>query len=118
LVIAGKAEVRELLERVLRMDGHEVIAPPDAEAAAAILQNSMEKLDLILMDRRMGGKGFEQVIEKTASDPRAIFFSSWGRRPKGENLPDSSDADLSLMQPFSVARVIETVRETLQLRKA
>ena len=118
LEIAGKAEVRELLERVLRMDGHEVIAPPDAEAAAAVLQNSMEKLDLILMDRRMGGKGFEQVIERTASDPRAIFFSSWGRRPKGENLPDSSDADLSLMQPFSVARVIETVRETLQLRKA
>jgi CheY-like chemotaxis protein len=118
LVIAGKAEVRELLERVLRMDGHEVIAPPDAEAAAALLEDSMEKLDLILMDRRMGGEGFTRIIQRTASDPRAIFFSSWGHPPNGGHLPESSDADLSLMQPFSVARVIETVRETLQLRKA
>ena len=92
-----------------------VMAEDGVEAVEAV---ERERFDLILMDRRMGGKGFEQVIERTASDPRAIFFSSWGRRPKGENLPDSSDADLSLMQPFSVARVIETVRETLQLRKA
>ena len=58
----------------------------------------------------MCGEGFARVIQRTVSDPRAILFSSWGHPPKEEHLPDSSNADLSLMRPFSVSRVIETVR--------
>ncbi|MEE8110383.1 MAG: ATP-binding protein [bacterium] len=117
LVIAGKAEVRELLDQVLRMDGHEVVAVPSRHRAIKALQNDSRQFDLILMDRRMRDQGLSRAILNAPSEPTVISFSSWGRPSNEKYGGDSRDGDLDLSKPFSIAQVIETVRETLRQRR-
>ncbi|MBI2881862.1 MAG: GAF domain-containing protein [Candidatus Tectomicrobia bacterium] len=115
LVAGGKAEVRDLLERVLRMDGHEVVATGGGRAALGLLQREPGGFDLVMMDQRMKRQPVFRQVQASFPGTPVVFFSGWGLSSEEEDAALPRDSNLALSQPFSLARVIETVRETLQL---
>ncbi|MFQ5692303.1 MAG: GAF domain-containing protein [Nitrospinota bacterium] len=114
LVVEEKPEVLELLERVLRMDGHEVAAVSQRGEALEILRNDPRRFDLVMTDRRKDGKAFSRAVRSISSETPVVFFSGWGQPGGGKPAGGRREADLSLAEPFSIVRVVETVRETLR----
>jgi len=67
LVADDASSVRSLFERLLRMDGHEVVSAPDGQAALDAVQHT--RPDIILLDVAMPGIDGLEVCRRLKADP-------------------------------------------------
>ncbi len=119
LVVDDEAEVRTLLESVVKNGGHEVLTAADATAAWELLK---EKPEALLIDIDMPGEsGVEFVLRlrehPTCSDIPVVFVTAFRERARplvssGAGLVDIVD------KPFRIEAVQEKLGEMLKISAA
>jgi CheY-like chemotaxis protein len=109
LIVDDEQFVRDLLEKVLRRRGHEVVATSDADQALATLEKS--KFDLLLTDVVMPGMdGFDLLrrVKSAYPDIKVIVLTGYARK---QSISDFLlyGADDYLSKPFQVHELVAAV---------
>lgn len=110
LVVDDEHFVRDLLEKILRRQGHDVRAAANAEAALQAV--AAEVPDLVITDVVMPGiDGFELLRRLKAQHPslKVIVLTGYARR---QSISDFMlyGADGYLSKPFQVAELVQAVQ--------
>lgn len=116
LVIDDDKLVRQSVERVLKMNGYQVLLAENANDA--LLKAENESFDLIISDIRMPGKNGVEAAheirrlfdEKTRKDIPIIFITGFADESQAL---DAEKLGEVILKPFDVERLIVTVREYL-----
>jgi DNA-binding response OmpR family regulator len=116
LVIDDDAALRDLLRRVLELEGHHVVTA--REGAEGLLIFRSAPCDLVVTDLFMPGKdGIETIQELRASHSDARIIAMSGGASTGDMGPlmDARllGADIALPKPFAMAAMIRAVRALL-----
>src|SRR5688572_29527173 len=120
LVVDDESMLRNLLSRLLRMEGYEVIEASDGEEALAQLEAGHP--DLVLLDVMMPARDGLDVLGdlRQTSDVPVILVSALGEEAD-RVLGLKMGADDYVVKPFSAAELsarIESVLRRAQLRPA
>jgi nitrogen-specific signal transduction histidine kinase len=112
LLVEDEAAVRELVERILRKAGFEVIAAPDALVALRLAAEA-GPFDLLVSDVVMPSmNGIELARELRASRPdlRVLLMSGYTEEAVGRVGPDGLDL---LAKPFTADELLGRIRQVL-----
>ncbi len=115
LLVEDEAQVRELARRVLERVGYTVLAAPDAESATAIADRQAGHIHLLVTDMllpQLGGRELAARLSIHRPAIKVLYISGTS---------DGSLARLRLLEPgmgflekpFSLDRLLRTVRQTL-----
>jgi len=109
LIVDDEPSVRDLLDKVLRRGGHEVVACATADEALATLQSS--RFDLLLTDVVMPGMdGFDLLRRVKSAHPaiKVIVLTGYAR---SQRISDFLlyGADDFLAKPFQVHELVAAV---------
>ena len=120
LVVDDEPMLRNLLSRLLHMEGYEVIEAPDGEAALDMV--AAHQPDLVLLDVMMPARDGLDVLGdlRQTSDVPVILVSALGEEAD-RVLGLKMGADDYVVKPFSAAELsarIESVLRRAQLRPA
>jgi two-component system NtrC family sensor kinase len=119
LLIDDEQEILELITRVLKKMGHQVIAVTEGESALDSIAE--EEYDLIVSDVKMPGMAGEELYqllrtERPGLAKRLIFIT-------GDTVSDSTRAFLQhldrpyVSKPFKIEDLQQAIRETLERAK-
>jgi DNA-binding LacI/PurR family transcriptional regulator/signal transduction histidine kinase/CheY-like chemotaxis protein len=114
LLVEDEHAIRSLAERVLANCGYTVLSAASSAEARELWQSHGSKVDLLLSDVMMPGQSGVSFAEELAgggNPPRILFIS--GHVPGGVGGPSFPAGARLLAKPFSVAALLEAVRETL-----
>jgi two-component system, cell cycle sensor histidine kinase and response regulator CckA len=116
LLVEDEATVRAVAERALTRHGYTVLTAEDGEAALEILERE-GKVDLMISDvvmPTMDGPTTVRAARKMLPDLPILFISGYAE----EQLRESIDIDRVsfLAKPFSVQKLAEAVRDTLNAK--
>ena len=114
LIIEDTQEEREMLQKMLGTQGHEVVGAPNGEEGLAAYRE--KPVDLVITDILMPKKdGVETIRELREEDPDIKVIAITGARGKFNRLPAAENvgADRTLMKPFMMAELLDAVREVL-----
>jgi DNA-binding response OmpR family regulator len=120
LVVDDEPMLRNLLSRLLRMDGYEVIEAEDGKAALALVD--AKRPDLVLLDVMMPARDGLDVLDdlrRTSDVPVILVSALAGEADRVLGL--KRGADDYVVKPFSAAELsarIESVLRRAQLREA
>ena len=112
LLVEDEAAVRELVERILRRAGFEVISAPDALVAMRTAAEA-GPFDLLVSDVVMPGmNGIELARELRATRPdlRVLLISGYTEEAVGRVGPDGLDL---LSKPFTADELLGRIRQVL-----
>ena len=120
LVVDDEPMLRNLLSRLLRMEGYEVLEAPDGQVALDLV--ATQKPDLVLLDVMMPARDGLDVLGdlRQTSDVPVILVSALGEEAD-RVLGLKMGADDYVVKPFSAAELsarIESVLRRAQLRAA
>ena len=120
LVVDDEPMLRNLLSRLLRMDGYEVLEAEDGETALDVV--AREKPDLVLLDVMLPARGGLDVLGdlRRTSDIPVILVSALGEEAD-RVLGLKMGADDYVTKPFSAAELsarIESVLRRSAMREA
>ena len=106
---------RELLARVLRADGHQVLTAASGEAAEALLAGGRERVDLLVCDVCLPGENGPALAERLArSQPQMRLLLMSG----DPTMDDATHGTLLpaefLGKPFSNRRFLDSVHDLLE----
>jgi CheY-like chemotaxis protein len=111
LVVDDDACIRNMLKDLLGYKGYNVITANDGEEAVEAYKVNMHNICLVLMDivmPRIDGVKASAMIMEQNSDALILFMSGY--------VPDAGSGINNrrlIMKPFSVTKVIKTIRDTL-----
>jgi CheY-like chemotaxis protein len=106
LVVDDEQFVRDVLEAILKLDGHRVGLACDASAALALFRS--ERWDLVLTDRHMPGiDGLELARQLKLLSPQTPIILVTARPEP------TADIDAVIAKPFTVDTVTDTIRGCL-----
>jgi len=113
LLVEDEAMVRTVAERALTRHGYTVLSAENGEAALEILERE-KKVDLMISDvvmPTMDGPTTVRAARKMHPDLPILFISGYAEEQlrKSIDIPNVS----FLAKPFSVQKLAETVRDTL-----
>jgi CheY-like chemotaxis protein len=114
LVVEDEAELLDLIARILRRSGYEILEAQTSPEAISICQQS--PVDLILSDFNLpGGNGLQlaQILRGTYADVPVVFMS--GNREACDGIVEQGY--VCLRKPFSFADMEETLGEILSERR-
>lgn len=120
LLIDDDAELRAALSEALRDAGFDVTEASDGEQGVQMQRSN--PADVIVSDIFMPGQeGIETIFKLRSIYPTLKIIAMSGGTPNGGRynyLPVARDlgADRCLQKPFTIARLISTVRELLEPR--
>ncbi len=120
LVVEDEPMVRELAVRVLERAGYTVLQAEDGREAVSTFESHREEIALVLLDvvmPRMGGREARDEILKMAPDVQVLFTSGYSTDGVHSNFVLEPGVDI-LPKPYGPARLLETIRETLDGRQA
>ena len=109
LVVDDEAIARAYMERALKQDGYGVLLASDGEEALQILTTTNHKIAMIITDLvmpGMGGHAFAIEVGQLPSPPPMLYVSAY-EKPQGEM------AKRFLQKPFSIADLVQAVRQML-----
>jgi PAS domain S-box-containing protein len=115
LVVDDEPMVRDLIATALRHRGHEVVEACDGARAVEIYDAESEAIDLVLLDLVMPGMSGEDVLVRLRErDPevRVCLVSGYSEGPTADSYQEMG-ARAFLGKPFTVSRLVGTVREVL-----
>lgn len=113
LVVDDDSEVRDVLEELLRLDGHQVTSAVDGTQALELF--APEKYDFVFTDLGMPGISGWQVaesIKKHAPNMPVVMVTGWGAQLDPEKVK-TSGVDRVLTKPFQWVAVRETLTELM-----
>jgi two-component system, cell cycle sensor histidine kinase and response regulator CckA len=118
LLVEDESSVRNLVARVLRGKGYQVLEATTGEGALAVAAQHPGPIHLLLTDivmPRMSGRELALALTKARSRLRVLFMSGY----TDENvIRHVEDSDMGFLpKPFSPAIVIERVRAALDAGK-
>jgi two-component system NtrC family sensor kinase len=117
LVVDDQPEVAELVQAVLKDDGHAADAVYSGQAALDRLTQTV--YDLIVCDVRMpdvDGKAVFRAVERLGpSRPVVLFMTGYGDAPTDSDFLQSTAA-VVLAKPLGIDALLERVRRLLTTR--
>ena len=116
LVVDDEAGIRELVHKILRRHGYEVLEAGDGEEALAIWREHRGTIDLLITDvimPRMGGSELVDRLHKQGFNPKVLYVSGYTDDPNiyTGNFPPGT---AFLQKPFTLASLLDRVREVLK----
>jgi two-component system, cell cycle response regulator CpdR len=116
LLADDDAAARELVQRALASDGHQVVSTQDGAEALEKLQNAPASFDLLISDVQMPGVDGIELIEKAmalAPSLRVILMSGFADElDRAAHLKTLIAREIS--KPFTLEQVRSVVRGVLQ----
>jgi PAS domain S-box-containing protein len=118
LLVEDDATLRKLVERILRREGHEVLAAAHGADAVRMSELREGHVDLLITDVVMPGMNGREVVERLrASRPEIGVLYMSGYTDDAVIVRGVSDLQDSLLQkPFTSADLIRKVSEVLAAR--
>jgi PAS domain S-box-containing protein len=118
LVIDDEKRIRDNLEEILSLAGHNVTSAADARQALDLFER--EAFDLVFTDLSMpeiSGWEVAKIIKEKDPDLPVILVTGWGVRTEPERLRDKG-IDMVISKPFQVNRILNLVVEAVETRRA
>ncbi len=121
LIADDETSVREVVKRILAIDGHQVIEAGDGEEALRKIRS--DKPDLVMMDLFMPRKeGLETIMQLRRSFPDIkVIAISGGNPTHGMSFLDLAKkfgAERVLAKPFGMQEIRDAVSELLDSQQA
>jgi PAS domain S-box-containing protein len=116
LIAEDKPLVRRILRTALENAGYTVLDAPDGEQALELARGYDGRIDLLLTDVVMPGRGGFELYEglsKLRPDVRVIFMSGHPPGAQARERVDQS-GELCLQKPFSVDVLLRELRTVLE----
>lgn len=120
LIADDEAPIRNLLTKVMRDQGLNILAASSGEEALEISKSHPGAIHLLLTDIVMGklnGKELADIVCKERTDMRVVFMSGYPRDTVFEN-GVCHDKLFFLQKPFSFPAMVETVMDVLRMSPA
>jgi signal transduction histidine kinase/ActR/RegA family two-component response regulator len=117
LVIDDEDSVRDVLSRILKTQGHEVVSVSSGEEG--IDRFETETFDLVLTDLgmpKMSGWEVGRVLKGMNTEVPIAIITGWGMELNREKMKESG-IDLVISKPFQFDQVIRVVSEALELKE-
>ncbi len=117
LVIDDEDSVRDILSRMLRTKGHQVVVAPDGEEGIERFRS--EPFDLVLTDLgmpKLSGWDVGKTIKGLNPKIPIVMITGWGMELDRERLSESG-IDLIISKPFNFDQVIQLVTEAIELKE-
>jgi PAS domain S-box-containing protein len=116
LVVDDEARIRELILKILRRRGYQVLEAANGEEALAICREHSGAIDLVITDvmmPRMGGPELVDRLHKVGLNPRILYVSGYtgDANISARNFPPGT---AFLEKPFTLAALLERVQEVLK----
>jgi two-component system, cell cycle sensor histidine kinase and response regulator CckA len=118
LVVDDEAGIRELVHKILRRYGYQVLEAGDGEEALALCREHSGTIDLLITDvmmPRMGGPELVDRLRKQGLNPKVLYVSGYTEDPNiyAGNFPPGT---AFLEKPFTLGSLLDRVREVLNAR--
>ena len=119
LVVDDEAGIRELVLKILRRHGYQVLEAANGEEALAICRKHSGAIDLLITDvlmPHMGGPELVDRLQKQGLNPKVLYVSGFTGDTNihaAKNLPPGT---AFLEKPFTLVALLEKVREVLKTR--
>jgi PAS domain S-box-containing protein len=117
LVVEDESFVREIIERVLKQGGYQVVTAASADEGEALLADRGETIDLLVTDIVMPGRtGVEMYARIRGRHPRlpVLFMSAYADKDIFVKSELGTDFPF-LRKPFDPPELVDKVRELLAL---
>lgn len=119
LVVDDEAMMRRLLEKLLRMEGYEVVLASSGEQALAALLR--DGADTVLLDMRMPGMSGLEVCRQIRNHPRSlhtpvVFITAVNDRELRRKGMEAG-ADDFLSKPFDEVELMARVRNSVRVKR-
>jgi signal transduction histidine kinase len=120
LIIDDEPIVRDVLQVMLELNGHQIVAASSGEEGVALYnsaQNGGTKFDLVISDLGMPGMDGKAVAKKIKEINRNmpfILLSGWGKLMK-EDIEDDSNIDAVLGKPLKLPE-LESAMQVLMVK--
>jgi len=117
LVVDDEAALRDMLTRMLKTQGHQVVAASDGEQAMKCFE--AESFDLVLTDLgmpKMSGWEVGKALKKINAKVPVAIITGWGMELNREKMRENG-VDLIVSKPFNFDQVIQVVSEALELKE-
>lgn len=110
VVIEDNPDISDIMDFILKDEGHEVIGSEDG---SIIEQFAQLQPDLVLMDELLPGARGSECCKQLKSNPatRHIPVILVSTMPHLETIAQKSGADGFLEKPFNIGRLSEIIRE-------
>ena len=115
LLVDDLESILEISRTTLSESGYKVYTAPDGETALEILQNSEEKIELVILDLLMPGMGGEKcLVEMLKIDPASKIIITSGLSSEGKADKLTGMGALSfLKKPYRLKELLTAVRWAL-----
>jgi CheY-like chemotaxis protein len=117
LVIDDEDSVRDILSRMLKTKGHQVVVASDGEEGIERFRS--ESFDLVLTDLgmpKLSGWDVGKTIKGINPKIPIAMITGWGVELDREKMSESG-IDLIVSKPFNLDRVIHLVSEAMELKE-
>ena len=117
LVIEDEDSVRDLLSRMLRTKGHQVVDASGGEEG--IERFKKEKFDLVFTDlgmEKMSGWEVGKAIKEMNPKVPIAMITGWGMELDREKMSENG-IDLIISKPFNFDQVLQLVSEAMELKE-
>ena len=117
LIVDDDIHLRQLIEQMLTISGHQVVLAENGKSALGIVQR--EKIDLVITDILMPDMdGYELIIalRKLPAPPRIIAMSGGSGKLNSDYLLSVArgmKVDKLLVKPFNLAEIDAAIAEVL-----
>ncbi|MGD0299840.1 MAG: response regulator [Bryobacteraceae bacterium] len=119
LVVDDEAGIRELVLKMLRRHGYQVLEAANGEEALAICREHARAIDLLITDvlmPRMGGPELVERLQKQGFSPKVLYVSGFTGDTNIHAVQNLPPGTTFLEKPFTLAALLEKVREALKRR--
>jgi signal transduction histidine kinase/ActR/RegA family two-component response regulator len=117
LVIDDEQSVRDILSRMLRTKGHEVVVASSGEEGIDRFRS--DKFDIVFTDLgmpRISGWEVGKAIKEINPKVPIAMITGWGMEMNREKM-SGSGIDLVVSKPFDFDQVIELISEAIELKE-
>ncbi len=117
LVIDDEGAVRDVLTRMLNASGYAAVSSPTAAAALDLFARG-QRFDLVICDQRMPGMSGDECLERIGAivpGQRVLRVAGMAHETHDGAVVSGADAAL-LLKPFTMDRLLESVRDALARR--
>ncbi len=117
LVIDDEDSVRDILFRMLKTKGHQVVVACDGEEGIEKFKN--ERFDLVFTDLglpKMSGWEVGKTIKELNPKVPIAMITGWGMELNKEKMSESG-IDLIISKPFNFDQIIQLVSEAIELKE-
>ena len=117
LVIDDEESVRDILSRMLRSKGHQVMGASNGEEGIERFRS--ERFDLVFTDLgmpKMSGWEVGRAIKEMNPKVPIAMITGWGVELNREKMNESG-IDLIVSKPFNFDQVIQLVSEAMELKE-